>query len=111
MRIIRARNARSVAVMVAFLAAFALPLKLSAQSEESELPPARGEFEAAPLPPPAQPFFVPDVPESVLQQTQVRERWVTLKLGVAAVFDYTTFHQDAASISQVTKQEDKFQVR
>jgi phosphate-selective porin OprO/OprP len=83
----------------------------SAQSEESELPPAQGQFEAARLPPPAQPFFVPDVPQSVVEQTQVRERWFTLKLGVAAVFDYTAFNQDSASLSQVGRQEAAWQVR
>jgi len=82
-----------------------------AQSEESELPPALGEFEAAPLAPPEKPFFVPDVPPSVADQTQVRSRWFTLKPGVSAVFDYTAFSQDTASLSQVGKQEDQFQVR
>jgi len=86
-------------------------LNAHAQSDESEPAPAPGQFEAEPLPPPAQPFFVPDVPQSVIEQTQVRERWFTLKLGVAAVFDYTTFHQDADSLSQVGKQNDTFQVR
>jgi len=82
-----------------------------AQSEESELPPALGEFEAAPLPPLEKPFLVPDVPQSFTDQTQVKERWFTIKPGVSAVFDYTAFSQDAASLSQVGKQEDQFQVR
>ena len=82
-----------------------------AQSEESEPAPAPGKFEAEPLPPPAQPFFVPDVPESVVPRTQVRERWFTLKVGAAAVFDYTAFHQDANNLSQVGKQDDQWQVR
>jgi len=82
-----------------------------AQSAESELPPAIGEFKAANLPPPNKPFLVPDVPQSVLEQAQVRDRWFTLKVGVSAVLDYTTFSQNAASISQVGKQADQGQVR
>lgn len=111
MTLLRTRNSFA-AVLAGVLAAGSFgALDVRAQSEESELPPARGEFEAEPLPPPAQPFLVPDVPESVVEQTQVRERWVTLKLGVAAVFDYTAFHQDADSVSQVGVQDDQFQVR
>ena len=68
-------------------------LDAQAQSEESELPPALGEFEAAPLSPPEKPFLVPDVPQSFTDQTQVKERWFTLKPGAAAVFDYTAFTQ------------------
>src|SRR6266568_1258703 len=92
---------------VAFAAALALVCApdARAQSEESELPPARGEFEAAALPPPEQPFLVPDVPQSLLEKFQMRERWVTLKIGASAVFDYTAFHQDANSLSQVGKQD------
>ena len=82
-----------------------------AQSEESEPAPALGEFEAAPLPPPEKPFLVPDVPQSFADQTQVKERWFTLKPGAAAVFDYTAFTQDAASLSQVGRQADQWQVR
>ena len=82
-----------------------------AQSDESEPPPALGEFEAAPLLPPEKPFLVPDVPPSVADQTQVRSRWFTLKPGVSGVFDYTAFAQDAASLSQVGRQDAQFQVR
>ena len=51
------------------------------------------------------------MPQSLVDQTQIDQRWFTLKLGAAAVFDYTAFSQDAASLSQVGKQEDQFQVR
>ena len=80
-----------------------------AQSEESELPPAHGEFEPAPQPPQA--FVIPDVPDAAAAQTQVRERGFTLKVGLAAVVDYSAFHQDAESLSQVGKQDDQWQVR
>ena len=86
-------------------------LDAHAQSDESEPAPALGEFESVPLPPPEKPFLVPDVPASVADQTQVRSRWFSLKFGVSAVFDYTSFAQDAASLSQVGRQEDQFQVR
>src|SRR5437763_12571401 len=97
------KTRRRILIGSVFLGALALicALDARAQSEESEPAPAPGQFEAEPLPPPAQPFFVPDMPQSVVEQTQVRERWFTLKLGAAAVFDYTTFHQDADSLSQV----------
>ena len=73
-----------------------------AQSEESEAPPALGEFEAAPLPPPEQPFLVPDVPQSVVEKTQIKVRWIMLKVGVVALADYTAFNQDTDSVEQVT---------
>ena len=106
------RAQRFLATLACCLAAGPVgALNAQAQSEESELPPALGEFEAAPLPPPEKPFLVPDVPPSFADQTQVKERWFTLKPGAAAVFDYTAFTQDAASLSQVGRQEDQWQVR
>src|ERR1039458_118794 len=89
----------------------ACALDARAQSDESQPAPALGEFEAAPLPPPETPFFVPDVPPSVVDQTQARSRWFSLQLGVSAVFDYTALEQNAASVSQVGVQENEFQVR
>ncbi|MEQ1892346.1 MAG: porin [Planctomycetota bacterium] len=82
-----------------------------AQSEESELPPAPGEFEPAPLPPPQEPFLVPDVPDSLLARLRVRERWMTLKLGLVLIADYTAFDQDADSITQVGTQDDQWEAR
>lgn len=77
-----------------------------AQSEESEPPPAPGKFEAEPLPPPEQPFLIPDVPQSVVDKTQVEERWITVKFGAALLVDYNAFHQDADSLAQVGRQPD-----
>ncbi len=51
------------------------------------------------------------MPASLAERLQVRERWFTLKPGVAAVVDYTALHQDANSLSQVGKQDDRWQVR
>lgn len=82
-----------------------------AQSEESEPAPALGEFEAAPLPPPDQPFFIPDVSQSFVEQTQVKQRWITLKTGVVLLADYTSFNQDSASIGQVGSQQDQWEAR
>ena len=82
-----------------------------AQSEESEPAPALGKFEAEPLPPPDQPFLVPDVPQSIVDQTQIKERWITLKVGVVALADYTAFHQDADSVAQVGSQKDQWEAR
>lgn len=72
-----------------------------AQSEESEPAPALGKFEAEPLPPPEQPFIVPDVPHSFVERFQMREHWITLRIGASAVFDYSAFQQDANSLAQV----------
>ena len=82
-----------------------------AQSEESRPAPAPGEFEAKPLPPPAQPFAMPDAPESLAAHTQAASRSFTLMLGVSAVLDYSAFNQDDASLAQVGTQDDQWQVR
>lgn len=86
-------------------------LRAQGQSAESEPAPAKGYFEAAPLPPPAEPFLVPDVPESLAAQTSIHERWFSLKVGVVAIADYSAFHQDDASIAQVGKQKDQWEAR
>jgi phosphate-selective porin OprO and OprP len=85
--------------------------RVCAQSEESEPAPVLGEFEASPLPPPEQPFIFPDVPQSALDQTQIQERWFTLKMGIVTLADYTAFNQDRDSIEQVDKQEDQWEAR
>jgi len=82
-----------------------------AQSEESDPAPAPGEFEAKPLPPPEKPFLVPDVPQSVVDQTQIKERWITLKVGLVTLVDYTGFQQDANNLAQVGRQEDQWEAR
>src|SRR6266702_3811166 len=105
----RRRNLTGAALVGALALACAADAR--AQSEESEPPPALGEFEAAPLPPPEQPFLVPDVPQSLLEKFQMRERWMTLKVGVVALADYTAFNQDSASIGQVGKQKDQWEAR
>ncbi len=85
--------------------------RLHAQSEESEPPPAPGQFEAAPLPPPDQPFLVPDVPPSFVERTQIKERWFTLKVGLVLLADYTAFYQDSESVAQVGRQQDQWEAR
>ena len=85
--------------------------RLHAQSEESEPPPAPGQFETAPLPPPDQPFLIPDLPPSFVEQTQIKERWFTLKVGLVLLADYTAFNQDGESIAQVGRQQDQWEAR
>lgn len=92
-------------------AALLLASPALAQSEESELPPEPGEFEPAPLPAPERPFLVPDVPEATLALTRIEERWLTLKVGLVLIKDYTAFDQDADSIAQVGTQEDQWETR
>jgi phosphate-selective porin OprO/OprP len=82
-----------------------------AQSEESEGVPALGMFEADPLPAPEQPFFIPDIPHSFEEKTQVRERWVTLKIGLVTLADYTAFNQDDVNVGQVGGQKDQWEAR
>jgi phosphate-selective porin OprO/OprP len=82
-----------------------------AQSGESEPPPARGTFKIEPLAPPAKPFGLPDVPQSVVDRTSVQSRFFTLKFGLVTLVDYTGFSQDAASIDQVGTQESQWDAR
>ena len=82
-----------------------------AQSAESEMPPARGTFKVEPLPPPAKPFGLPDVPQSVVDRTSVHSPWFTLKFGLVTLVDYTKFSQDAASIEQVGTQRSQWEAR
>ena len=84
---------------------------VQAQSEESEPAPALGKFEAEPLPAPEKPFLIPDVPQSFVDQTQVKQRWFTLKVGVVLLADYTAFSQDKDSLSQVGRQNDQWDAR
>lgn len=82
-----------------------------AQAPESELPPGRGQFEG-PLPAPVSGgFLLPDVSAATYATTEVKSPWFTLKPGLVLLGDYTWFHQDAASISQVGVQENQGQLR
>ena len=107
---VRAR-ASVISIFTALIISLLPAATARAQSEESEPAPALGEFEAAPLPPPEQPFLVPDVPQSVVDQTQIKERWVTLKVGLVLLADYTAFNQDSASLGQVGRQQDQWEAR
>lgn len=82
-----------------------------AQSEESELPPALGQFEAEPQSPPEESFLMPDVPHSFIEKFQMRERWLTAKVGLVTIADYTAFTQDQTSRAQVGKQKDQWDAR
>ncbi|MBL9136149.1 MAG: hypothetical protein JNK85_09790 [Verrucomicrobiales bacterium] len=88
-----------------------ISLRAQGQSAESDPAPAKGEFEAQPLPPPTEPYLVPDIPQSLADQIAVRERWLTLKVGIVAIADYSAFLQDDASVTQVGKQKDQWEAR
>ncbi len=111
MKTTRTQNLLAAALISALGLGMVCAPRARAQSEESESPPALGKFEPAPLPPPEQPFIVPDVPQSVLDQAEIRERWITLKVGVVTIADYTAFHQDRDSLRQVGPQEDQWDAR
>ena len=85
--------------------------RASAQSGESETAPARGEFVPAPLPAPTKPFLVPDVSDSLVSKTQIREHWITMKVGLVMLVDHTSFVQDDNSVEQVGPQEDQWEPR
>jgi len=85
--------------------------QVRAQSEESEPPPAVGQFEPAPLPAPVEPFAVPEVPVSLLDSFRAREHGFTLKVGLVTLADYTSFSQDTASVAQVGKQQSQWDCR
>ena len=51
-------RASVISILTALVMSLLSGTTARAQSEESELPPALGEFEAAPLPPPEKPFFI-----------------------------------------------------
>lgn len=109
MRTTRRQNLLAAGLAVALITVCAPGVR--AQSEESEPAPARGEFEAVPLPPPEPPFLVPDVPHSLADKTQIKERWFTLKVGIVALADYTAFNQDRDSLGQVGQQKDQWEAR
>jgi phosphate-selective porin OprO and OprP len=111
MKTTRRKNLPAAALVGALALGMISASRAFAQSEESEPAPAPGKFEAEPLPPPEKPFLVPDVPQSVADRTQIKEHWITLKVGVVTIADYTAFSQDAASISQVGKQKDQWDPR
>jgi phosphate-selective porin OprO/OprP len=52
-----------------------------------------------------------DLPERVLEKLQYSNSWFTVKVGESVLIDYTGFAQDSASISQVGKQDDRWQAR
>ncbi len=91
----------------AFLvAAIALAgVRLLAQSEESDLP------SGVVAPTPAGGFAFPDVSDKTLADANHEDKFFTLKLGLVVLGDYSAFSQDAASITQVGKQEDKSEFR
>jgi phosphate-selective porin OprO/OprP len=82
-----------------------------AQSEESETAPLAGQFVGEPSPVFESALAVLDLPERVLEHIQLSNSWFTLKAGETVLIDYTGFAQDSASISQVGKQDDRWQAR
>ena len=81
-----------------------------AQAPESELPPARGQFEGELLPAGTSPLL-PEQTERTYRATRVETRGFTLRPGLVILGDYTAVSQDAASIAQVGEQADRGQLR
>jgi phosphate-selective porin len=58
-------------------------------------------------------YVIPAVPDSTLEELNIEDEKdrFSVKFGIVALFDYTSFEQDAASRAQVGNQEDEFEVR
>ncbi len=56
-------------------------------------------------------YIMPDLAMSLAKRWEIDTKCFTLKFGEDVVIDYTAFRQDAASISQVGRQEDQWQAR
>jgi phosphate-selective porin OprO/OprP len=95
--------------LCALVASLAVPSVATAQSEEAENAPARGQFDPAPVPPVA--FAVPELPDATVEKAQVRAKWFTLKFGLVLIADYNAFSQDEASLAQVGEQENQWDDR
>ena len=54
---------------------------------------------------------MPDLAESLAERWAIKTHWFTLKFGESIVVDYTGFHQNSESLSQVGKQDDQWQAR
>lgn len=84
---------------------------VQAQSPESELPLEPGQRDGAlPAAPPAG-FLLPDLSSGGVAELRVESPAFTFKPGLVLIGDYTAVNQDAASLAQVGRQDDQWQVR
>jgi phosphate-selective porin OprO/OprP len=72
---------------------------------------AQAQSEDLPPPPPGYAPAVPDVPDSLLDQTRIDHHFFTLRLGIVPILDYTWLTQDQESTDQVGVQDDEFDIR
>src|SRR5262245_17310842 len=103
--------ARSVAHPMRAVLRLAVPVVIiatTARAQSVESDPAPG-VKVPPRPPKG--YLVPDVPDSLLRKAEISDPRFTIKFGIAMLFDYTSFSQNAPSITQVGKQDDQFEVR
>jgi phosphate-selective porin OprO and OprP len=85
-------------------------LPAQAQSPESRYVPPPHKFDPGPAPKPDEPFAVPDVPKT-LQEAVFETPWLTVNPGLVLIGDYTAFSQDANSLVQVGRQENRAEFR
>jgi phosphate-selective porin OprO/OprP len=102
---------RDCFLLVAISVSLLCQLNARAQSEESIPAPLPGQFVGEPSPVFESALAVLDFPERVLEKIQYSNSWFTLRAGESVLIDYTGFTQDSASISQVGKQDDRWQAR
>jgi phosphate-selective porin OprO and OprP len=98
-----------IATLAAALPAAALPA--AAQVQNPDLAPDRGNFVTETPAAPEKPYAVPEPPRTLADLTHYESRSFSFQMGVALLLDYTNFSQDAASLSQVGKQESEWQPR
>ena len=99
----------NLAGMALILLAALIPAVAAAQSPESDLTP---EGEA--LAKDSGAFVLPDFSDKELESVKIEDSSdrFSMKFGLVLLFaDYTTFNQDAASLSQVGEQQDKYEPR
>ncbi len=105
------RNVPAGTLVLGLAASFFCAIDARGQSEESVPAPPAGQFVGQPSPVLESALAVLDLPERVLEKLQYSNSWFTLKAGESVLIDYTGFTQDSASISQVGKQDDRWQAR
>jgi phosphate-selective porin OprO/OprP len=105
------RNVLAGALVLDLAASFSCAFDARAQSEESLPAPLAGQFVGEPPPVFESALAVLDLPERVLEHIQFSNSWFTVKAGESILIDYSGFAQDSASISQVGKQDDRWQAR
>jgi phosphate-selective porin OprO/OprP len=110
LRRVRTENLAAAAPVCGLAAGLLCGFDAPAQVLRSGPPPAGEQYQATTASQEPR-YIMPDLAEKLAKRWELKSDWFTLKLGASIVIDYTAFEQDAASISQVGKQDDQWQAR